>query len=155
MRSRIGPQIRADASFTRLPRRYPPRIECRVNPRDCLVYRVTVHHQRGVGFKIRQHSRIVNVGMFRRTSVPGYVYGSEFSGIHCSNLCAHLVDCQLTLYISSENSLCAVSRLKPFKPDRGNCAFDTGSSGGSLLVGDASWNREHNSYNMVLPQHPR
>src|SRR5471030_530896 len=64
-------------------------------------------------------------GMFRRTSVPGYLYGSEFPGIQCSNLRAHLLECQLTRHVSVEDRLGGIGRLKPFQPHRGFGPFHT------------------------------
>lgn len=46
---------------------------------------------------------VVFLGSSRRASVPGYVYGSELSGIQRSNLHAHLVDRQFTGDVSIEN----------------------------------------------------
>src|SRR5881396_867856 len=63
-------------------------------------------------------------GIFRRTSVPGYVYGSELSGIQRSNLRAHLVDRQLAGDISLEDRLRGIGRLKSFQSYRTDRALD-------------------------------
>ena len=50
--------------------------------------------------------------MFRRTSVPGYVYGSELSGIQRSNLRRYLVAGEVTSDVSIEYGFGRLGRLK-------------------------------------------
>ncbi|HZW05332.1 MAG TPA: hypothetical protein VFF58_00350 [Candidatus Nitrosotalea sp.] len=53
--------------------------------------------------------------MLRRTSVPGYVYRSELSGIQRSNLRSHLLGCQVAGDVPIEDRFGRIGRLKPLQ----------------------------------------
>src|SRR5260370_42661225 len=54
----------------------------------------------------------------RRTSVPGYVYGTELPDIQRSNLRGHLVGGEVTSDVAIEDSLGSPVRYKALQPHR-------------------------------------
>src|SRR5579864_4624706 len=72
--------------------------------------------------------------MFRRTSVPGYVYGSELSSIQRLNLRGHLLGRQIAGNIAIEDCSGCLSRFKALQPHGRYCPCDTSLTLGSFLV---------------------
>src|SRR5260370_20878123 len=74
--------------------------------------------------------------IFRRTSVPGYVYGSELSGIERSNLRGHLLGRQVASNISIEDGPGCLGRLKALQPPGSDRARHTSLPLDSFLLRD-------------------
>jgi len=73
-------------------------------------------------------------GMFRRSSVPGYVYGSELSGIERSNLRGHLVGRQVASHVAIEDGLGGVGWLKSLQAHGSHRSRHASSPFGPFLL---------------------
>src|SRR5260370_14588240 len=71
---------------------------------------------------------------FRRTSVPGYVYGSDLPDIQRSNLRGHVVGGEVTSDVAIEDSLGRLGRFKALQPHGRHSACDASLAFGSFFV---------------------